>query len=338
MGAIPLKVGIVGCGLVGSKRMQALGANHQLVAVADIDLGRAEQMASKHSGCASFKDWRAVVDHAACDLIIVATTNDLLAEVATAAVERRKPVLIEKPAARSAKELEPLIQIASSCGVPVKVGFNHRFHPAFIKARQIWDSGEIGDLMYIRGRYGHGGRIGYDKEWRADPRIAGGGEVLDQGVHLIDLSRWFAGEFSEIAGHVGTYFWDMTVEDNGFLMLKTARQQVAWLHVSCTEWKNLFSFEIFGRNGKLQIDGLGGSYGTERLTHYKMLPQMGPPETTAWDFPGTDNSWQLELNYFAECTRNGREPQGNLRDAHAVLKIIDALYKRGNSPEQALEA
>ena len=330
-----MKVGIVGCGLIGNKRMQALGADHQLVAVADSDLGRAEQMASKHSGCVSFNDWRAVVDRPGCNLIIVATTNDSLAEVATAAVELHKPVLIEKPAARNAKELEPLIQIASSSSVPVKVGFNHRFHPAFIKARQIWETVEMGELMYIRGRYGHGGRIGYEKEWRADRNIAGGGEVLDQGVHLIDLSRWFAGEFSEVNGHVDTYFWKMPVEDNGFMMLKTDRQQVAWLHVSCTEWKNLFCFEIFGRNGKLQIDGLGGSYGTERLTYYKMLPQMGPPETTVWDFPGADNSWQLEFNYFAECIREGREPQGNLRDAHAVLKIVDALYEKRNlqSPE-----
>jgi len=121
----------------------------------------------------------------------------------------------------------------------------------------------------------------------------------------------------------------MPVEDNAFMLLRTERNQAAWLHVSCTEWKNLFSFEIFGRNGKLQIDGLGGSYGVERLTYYKMLPQMGPPETTTWEYPGTDQSWALEFSYFTECIRSGREPDGNLRDAHEALKIIQSLY-RGN--------
>ncbi len=201
------------------------------------------------------------------DLVIVATTNDALAKVTLAAVQRGKHVLVEKPAARSAAELEPVLAAAASAGAVVQVGFNHRYHPAFRKARALIDEGALGPLLYIRGRYGHGGRIGYDREWRADPAIAGGGELLDQGVHLIDLARWFLGDFVEVSGHVATYFWDMPVEDNGFLSVRTAGGQSAWLHASCTEWKNLFSFEIFGRDGKLQIDGLGGSYGVERLAH-----------------------------------------------------------------------
>lgn len=334
MGVRELNVGIVGCGLVGHKRARALGQDNKLVAVADVDPRRAEGLASQHSGCESFVDWRAAVDHPASEVIIVATTNDMLAEVAMAALDLNKPVLIEKPAARNSRELEPLIEAASRNKVPVKVGFNHRFHPAFVKARQIWDTGEMGELMYIRGRYGHGGRLGYDKEWRADPGIAGGGELLDQGVHLIDLSRWYAGDFSDIDGHVDTYFWQMPVEDNGFMLLKTVKQQVAWLHVSCTEWKNLFSFEIFGRNGKLQIDGLGGSYGTERLTYYKMLPEMGPPETITCEYPGDDKSWAMEFMYFIECIQNNSEPQGNLRDALAALRIVETLYEKRSAQNE----
>jgi predicted dehydrogenase len=324
-------VGIVGCGLVGHKRTQALGPNHQLVAAADIELERAESLASRYAGCGPFADWRAVVDHPSTEVIIVATTNDMLCEVASAAVRVNKPVLIEKPAARNLAELEPLIKAVASNKVPVKVGFNHRFHPALVKAREIWETGELGKLMYIRGRYGHGARVGYEQEWRAKPEIAGGGELLDQGVHLIDLSRWFAGEFSEIEGHVDTYFWNMAVEDNAFMLLKTTAQQVAWLHVSCTEWKNLFSFEIFGRTGKLQIDGLGGSYGVERLTHYQMHPEMGPPETVMYEYPGADMSWALEFDYFSQCIRDGVEPEGNLHDAAAALRIVEQLYLKRNS-------
>jgi predicted dehydrogenase len=119
----------------------------------------------------------------------------------------------------------------------------------------------------------------------------------------------------------------MPVEDNGFALLKTATGQVAWLHASCTEWKNLFSFEIFGRVGKLQIDGLGGSYGTERLTFYRMLPEMGPPETTAWEYPQEDRSWDVELNHWLNGIQSGRPPGGSLLDALAALEIVERLYK-----------
>ena len=180
--------------------------------------------------------------------------------------------------------------------------------------------------MYVRARYGHGGRLGYDREWRADPAIAGGGELLDQGVHLIDLTRWFLGDVTEVRGHVGTFFWDMPVEDNGFVCLRTGDGQVAWLHASCTEWKNLFCFEIFGRDGKLQIDGLGGSYGVERLTFYSMLPQMGPPETTIWEYPGEDRSLARRVRSFRGVHRGAAAGWGDLEDALAALSIVATVY------------
>ncbi|HJT77157.1 MAG TPA: Gfo/Idh/MocA family oxidoreductase, partial [Gemmataceae bacterium] len=245
-----------------------------------------------------------------------------------AAVEAGRHVLVEKPAGRRPAEIAPVVAAARQHKRIVKVGFNHRFHPAFIKARELFDAGVLGPMMFVRGRYGHGGRVGYDREWRADPAIAGGGELLDQGVHLIDLARWFAGDFVEAEGHIGTYFWRMPVEDNGFVMMRTAQGQVAWLHASCTEWKNLFCFEVFCRHGKLQIEGLGGSYGVERLTCYRMLPQMGPPETTIWEYPGEDRSWQREFDHFRECVERGGRPSGNLEDALAALQIVGQVYGR----------
>jgi predicted dehydrogenase len=117
----------------------------------------------------------------------------------------------------------------------------------------------------------------------------------------------------------------MPVDDNGFMMLKTPRQQVAFLHVSCTEWKNLFSLEVYGKAAKLHIEGLGGSYGVERLTYYKMLPQMGPPETTIWEYPMGDNSWELEFAEFLEDIRLGRTPAASLDDARAALEIVEKI-------------
>lgn len=322
-----MRVAIVGCGLIGQKRARALG-DCRLVAAADVDLPRARRFAALFADCQASSDWQETVTRRDVDVVIVATTNDSLGTITLAAVEHGKHVLVEKPAARNTSELEPVIAAARRTGVTAKVGFNHRFHPAFAKARAIFDEGRLGPLLYIRARYGHGGRLGYDREWRADPVIAGGGELLDQGVHLIDLARWFAGDFVEVQAHTATYYWDMPVEDNGFLLLRTAQQQVAWLHASCTEWKNLFCFEIFGRHGKLQIDGLGGSYGVERLSYYRMLPQMGPPETTIWEFPGEDHSWDDEFAHFVTCIAERRQPSGTLEDALAALEVVQRAYEQ----------
>jgi predicted dehydrogenase len=319
-------VAIVGCGLIGAKRAAALG-QARLVACADLDPSRADQLASRTPGAMADRVDR-VIARPDVDVVIVATTNESLAPVAIAALDAGKHVLVEKPAARSVAELDLVAAASKRASRLVRVGFNHRYHPALQQARELVDAGALGPLMFIRGRYGHGGRVGYDREWRADPARSGGGELIDQGVHLIDLSRWFLGDFADVDGFAATYFWEMPVDDNGFLLLRTAGGQAAFLHVSCTEWKNLFSLEIYGRTGKLALDGLGGSYGTERLTYYKMLPQMGPPETTAWEYPRGDQSWALEWAEFLEDIRLEREPSAGLAAARAALDVVEKIYAR----------
>jgi predicted dehydrogenase len=321
-----MNVVIIGCGFIGEKRAGAL-AGCRLVACADILEERASDFAKKRPGVTVMSDWRSAVARPDIDIVIVATTHDALAEITLAAVQAEKHVLVEKPAARSAAELAPVIEAARGKRVFVRVGFNHRYHPSFIKAREIVASGEMGDLMFIRGHYGHGGRLGYEKEWRARKELSGGGELIDQGVHLIDLARTFLGDFSEVQGFAHTYFWDMPVEDNGFMLLKTPQKQVALLHASWTEWKNTFSFEIYCRNAKLDISGLGGSYGVERVAYYKMLPQMGPPETVIWEFPMPDTSWDVEFAEFVEDIRLGRQPAAGLNDARAALEIVERIYE-----------
>jgi len=329
-----LGIAIIGCGLIGQKRAKALGTGGRLIACADKDAGRAESLA-KSAGAQSFSDWRDVLRLSEVDLVIVATLHDSLAEITLAAVEAGKHVLVEKPAARTSAELEPVIAAAARTGVKVHVGFSHRYHRALRKAREIVDNGEVGELMFIRARYGHGGRPGYDREWRAVPELSGGGELIDQGPHLIDLSRWFLGEFNEIQGFAHTYFWDMPVDDNGFMILKTPGEKVAFLHVSCTEWKNMFSMEIYGKVGKLEISGLGGSYGVERLTHYRMLPEMGPPDTTSWEYPMADNSWAVEIEEFFEDIRLDRPSSAGLSDAYESLKIIEKIYQESGYDHSA---
>ncbi len=320
-----MRAAIVGCGLIGRKRAGSLPAGSVSVCC-DIEAERAVQLAAATRGAAWSTDWRATVRRDNVDAVFIATMHDQLATIAAEAAGAGKHVLIEKPGARTARELDAVADAAARTGALVRVGFNHRFHRAFRKAREIFESGALGEMMFVRGRYGHGGRPGYDREWRAQPALSGGGELIDQGAHLIDLSRWFLGDFPSVRGRARTYFWDMPVEDNAFLLLETARGQVAFLHAGWTEWKNLFSFEIAGRVGKLEISGLGGSYGSERLTWYKMSPEMGPPETFAWEYPMADDSWHAENAAFFEDIRLGRQPDPGIADAQAMLRVVESVY------------
>jgi len=320
-----LRAALVGCGLIGRKRAAAL-EGCVLTVCCDVAAERAQAVADGVAGCLAMTDWKAAVRCEDVDIVLVATTHDQLAPIAREAAAAGKHVLIEKPGARRAYELESVADAARASGARVRIGFNHRYHRALRKAREIFDSGALGELLFIRGRYGHGGRAGYEREWRADPKVSGGGELIDQGSHLIDLSRWFLGDFLSVRGRARTYFWNMPVEDNGFLLLETARGQVAFLHASWTEWKNLFSFEIAGRVGKLEISGLGGSYGVERLAWYKMSPEMGPPETSTWEYPEADDSWLVEWGEFLEDIRLNRQPNPGIADAQATLRVIEQIY------------
>jgi predicted dehydrogenase len=329
-----MNVAIVGCGLIGRKRAAALG-QRRLIACADRDLDRAAALAATHPGATPTDDWHAAATHDDVDLVIVATTHDMLAEIARVAARAGKHVLLEKPGARRAAELDPVIAAAGATGVCVRVGFNHRYHPAMQKAAALLESRVAGELLFVRGRYGHGGRLGYEREWRAVPEVSGGGELVDQGMHLIDLARWYLGDFADVHGWTERYFWDMPVEDNAFLHLRTRRGQTALLHASWTEWKNLFSLEIYGRTAKLEINGLGGSYGVERLTLYQMRPELGPPDTTSWEWPHPDASWARELDAFDEDIRQRRTPRPGLADAQAALRIVEQVYTQSRSHEGA---
>jgi predicted dehydrogenase len=328
-----MKYAIVGCGLIGKKRLAGLPAGSKLAVACDTNLSRAEELVKLAQTGRAVADFKQAVAVPQVEAVIVATINSALAGVAAAAIRAGKHVIVEKPAGISVKQIDELISLAEQHGVCVRVGFNHRYHPAFLKAREIFGSGVMGELMFVRARYGHGGRVGYDKEWRADPKLSGGGELIDQGIHLIDLAGWFLGGFTKVDGHAATYFWKMPVDDNAFLNLQTAKGQTAWLHVSCTEWKNLFSFEIYGRNTKLHIEGLGGSYGVEKLYHHQMKPEMGPPDTKLYEFPGPDESWRMEMTEFEKDVQLKRKPDAGLAEARAALQIVEEIYKKSGRPE-----
>ena len=323
-----MKIGIVGCGLIGNRRAAvAQRATDEVVLVADIDQQRArETSAALKTDWTT--EWREVAAHPGIEAVVVATTNNNLLPVTIAALAGRKHVLCEKPLGRNSREAKEIMDAAKDANKILKVGFNHRHHPAIWQAHELAQAGKIGPLMNIRAAYGHGGRPGYDREWRGNAELAGGGELLDQGVHIVDLCRWFLGDIVQASGMVGTWFWQVApLEDNGFALLRTEKGQVAMLHTSWTQWKNLFRFEIFGRDGYLIVDGLGGSYGPERLNMGRRRPESGAPEEQTWDFPGPDPSWEAEWQEFKLAIAENRQPLGNGYDGYRVAKVIDAIYE-----------
>jgi predicted dehydrogenase len=317
---------IIGCGLIGNKRAGTIPEG-ALKFACDLDPARASALVAKHGGRATAHYSDALQDPEV-DIVLVSAANASLATLTRLALESGKHVLVEKPGAVNSRQLSEIESAMAGAKALVRFGYNHRFHPAFRKAYELVREVDLGDLMFIRARYGHGGRIGYEREWRADPTLSGGGELIDQGVHLIDLAASLMGEFSTVEGHAATYFWDMPVDDNAFLALRTAAGQTAWLQVSCTEWKNLFSFEIYFKRAKLHIEGLGGSYGLERLYYYKMLPEMGPPETVIYEYPRPEDSWALELNEFLEDIRLNRTPNPGLKEGKRTLEIVERIYQK----------
>ncbi len=324
---INFNIGIIGCGLIGQKRSKSLGKKGKLIACADIDINKAKKVATNKK-IKIFSDWKKLIKIKKIDIIIISTFHNKLSTILLEAYKRKKHIFVEKPAAKNFYEIKKVISKIRNNKVKIRVGYNHRYHPSVILSKKLIKSGSIGKLMYIRARYGHGGRLNYEQEWRAKKFISGGGELLDQGSHLIDLSRSILGEFNKVSGFVNTYFWKMSVEDNSFLTLRTHDNKVAFLHASWTEWKNIFSFEIFGTRGKLSIYGKGGSYGVEKLTFYKMSKKMGKPKEKKWIFNNKDISWKNEMNEFYDDIIHNRRPKVSLNDAYQTLKIIDNIYRK----------
>jgi predicted dehydrogenase len=327
--APPLRVGILGAGLIGRKRAAALRSEDRLLGATDISMQATRALVEEYGGAAC-ADVAELLELAP-DVVVVAVSHDALADQAAAALDAGAHVLVEKPAGLGTAEVARLAAAAERAGRRVKVGFNHRFHPGIARAVAEVHSGEHGELMHVRGRYGHGGRLGYDREWRADPARSGGGELIDQGMHLLDLSHWLAGPLPLHSALLRTSFWDAPVEDNAALILGEPEGRTApWamLHVSWTEWKNLFSLEIYCRHAKLAVDGLVRSYGAQQLRIYRMSPELGPPALEEVAFDDVDGSWGAEWEHFAKVIAEGGELLGDLGDAHYAWSCVEAAYAR----------
>src|SRR3990167_7770617 len=296
-----MRLALIGACGIGSEWVQALEDTKgvRLALIADVSLKRAKALANRFTSCEAVSDWQAATTHQDIDAVVVATPHAFLAPISYAALVAGKHVLCEKPAGVNAKE--------------------------------IAKNGGIGEIDFVRARYGFGGRPGYGKEWRFKKEIAGGGEFMDQGMHMIDMARWFLGDFKTVYGFAENFFWRGDVEDNGFALMRTSSRKVASIHVSWTNWDWVHSFEVFGKEGYLLIDALDQRYnGPERLVWGRRDKTFARPTTKEYVFREEKklDSMRRELEDFVRSVRSGKTatqfPSGE--DAEAAVRIVDKIY------------
>lgn len=257
------------------------------------------------------------------DAVLIATPHKFHASITERSLKAGKHVLCEKPGAITANEIRKNIKLAKKKGLIYKIGYNYRFHDGFIKARKLYEKGEIGDLLFIRAVHGFGGREGYEKEWRIHKEMGGGGHLHDQGVHLIDMARSFMGKIDKVKGLRASTYWNTDTEDNAFVLLKSGNV-IASIHSSLTQWKRKHTFEIYGTEGYLIVEGLGMRYGEpEKLIVGKRTkdPDVVKERVIKCD-PIADHSLELELKDF----KSGKG--SNAQDAYETLKIVEEVYRK----------
>lgn len=327
-----MRIAIIGAGLQARRRAPVIkdwpGA--ELVIITAKTQGEAEPLAKK-MGCEAGEGWETIVARPDIDIVLVCTPPDIHAAIGISALKAGKHVLCEKPLTRTVAEAEELIATAKATGLTLKCGFNHRHHPAIWKAKELFDQGKFGEPIFGRCVYGICGRPGYEKEWRADPQVVSGGQFMEQGIHAVDLFRWFLGDFQKVTGFTATKYFDIhPLEDNGFALLRTGNEVIASIHSSLTQWKNLFNFEIFGTDGYFRVEGLGGGYGNEKLFIAKR--DFNAPFTEeAIEYRGDDRSWLEEWKEFMAAIQEKRQPLGNGIDGLETLKIVNAIYQSAQS-------
>lgn len=322
-----MRTAIVGAGRQARRRASVIAASGdaEVVVVTAVPVTSAANLAHEVHADAS-TNWAAAVVRPDVDAVIICTPPDLHAEIAVAALRAGKHVLCEKPLARSSAEAQRMVDEARAAGRILWCGFNHRYHPALRQVREWLEQGQLGEAMYLRARYGICGRPGYEHEWRADPRRVGGGQLMEQGIHLVDLARWFLGDFATALGTVGTYYWKaQPFEDNAFAILRKANGRVAMLHSSLTEWRNLFSLELFGTDAYARAEGLGGSYGLETAT-LGIRDFNAPFAEKRIEHRGADPCWQLEWEAFVAATEGSGDGLTTARNGVQALRIVEAVY------------
>lgn len=326
-----LRVGVAGYGVVGKRRRECVDRHPYMEMVAVCDRVFSEDC-STVDGLRSYRDYRNLLKED-LDVLVVCLTNEVAPEATIAGLERGLHVFCEKPPGRDVADILKVREVEKKhSGQKLMYGFNHRYHESVVDAIRIVKSKALGRIISLRGVYGKSQLITFNQsDWRTKRAIAGGGVLLDQGIHMVDLMRLFAGEFEEVHSFIANDYWNHDVEDNAYALMRTKEGVVAMLNSSATQWRHCFNLEINLDKGNLVLGGIlsgSKSYGAETLTVVYANPDHdnGDPreESTRYN---VDPSWYAELEEFARCIVDERQiPGGTSDDALQTMKLVYRIY------------
>lgn len=326
-----LKVGIAGYGIVGKRRRACVDRNPHMKLVAVCDrVFDAEGIFP--DGVRFYPDYRRLLAEG-LDVLIVCLTNDIAPEVTIAGLESGAHVFCEKPPGRSVEDIARVVRHERlHPGLKVMYGFNHRYHESMQDALRLISSGELGRIINMRGVYGKSKLITFNQpDWRIKREIAGGGVLLDQGIHMVDLMRLFAGEFTEVQSFISNSHWGYDVEDNAYALMRTADGIVGMLNSSATQWRHRFNLDINLERGSIILGGIlsgSKSYGAETLTVVTADHDNdnGDPKEQLTRY-NRDPSWEEEVNRFAECIVTDQPIEsGSSLDALNTMRLVFKIY------------
>ena len=327
-----IRVGIAGYGKIGQLRAKILSQRNDVEIVGVYDVKKTENIKEE----VFYNSFDKLLD-AGLDAVFICAYNTVLAEYTSKALNMGIHVFCEKPPAMKLKDLDQVFDAQKKSRKILKYGFNHRYHYSVMEAKRIIDSGEMGKLLWLRGAYGKAGSIDYDKNWRNYKKYSGGGILIDQGIHMLDLIRYFSGEkFNKVNSYITTAYWNISVEDNAFVLMQSDNKVIASMHSSATQWRHKFLLEMCFEEGYLNLDGiLSGtrSYAPESLVIGKrefedVTFAMGKPKETVVSFEN-DHSWDFEIEEFMDAVNGkGKIKQGTLQDAYETLALVEEVYNQ----------
>jgi len=322
---------IIGFGKMGKIRKEAIEA------LPDCSLKWVCDVVPQEGNFRFTEDPEVVFADEEVDMVFISTPNYLNKDLVIRGLDSKKHVFCEKPIGISTAEINEIIAAEGrNPGYKLMVGFNHRRHPAVRVAKEKVDSGEFGEILWLRGRYGKSYGPDFFRTWRAQKQYAGGGILMDQGIHMLDLFLTFCGDFEDVKAVCSDLYWHLDIEDNVFAILRNAKGQVASIHSTMTQWRHLFSFEIFLERGCIIINGLvtpSGTYGKEELSiaeNRTSPPQAVWTEETRLTF-SIDDSFREEVKEFVRCIDSDSPiTSGNSTDSLKVMQLIEKIYAEGS--------
>lgn len=331
-----LKTVIIGMGRMGKMRFEKL-QRHGGFEITGICDERQENL--RQYAVPAFTDWQLCLEQCEAEVVFVCTVNSAIPDIVCLALEQGKHVFSEKPPGRNLSDTLRMQQASEqNPGCVLKFGFNHRYHNSVIEAKALIQSGLIGDVVCARGVYGKAGSPSFPREWRNNIALSGGGILLDQGIHMLDLLRYFLGDFTEVQCSVDNLVWkELSTEDSAYAILKTSDGKLASLHSNALQWRHKFDLDIICTQGYIALNGLitsTRSYGEERMTYYRKdlfeeSGSLGKPLEHTLCF-GSDESWEYEHQEFYDAVACGRPlVQGTIHDAVGVMELIERIYHRG---------